>query len=186
MVRLLRFIAMAAVVVGLTGSHALAVDDKFSAQEIVKAGSDFFGDVSQGLATIVERAASKYGLPNGYILGKEGSGAIAVGARYGSGTLYTKNAGQHFVYWQGPSIGFDVGANGVRSMILVYNLPSVPSLYQRYVGVAGSAYVAAGLGMTVLARNGVYIVPVVSGVGARLGVNVGYMKFTSHKTWNPF
>jgi hypothetical protein len=189
MIRLLRNMGMAVLLaLGVAGSEPVlaAGDGQFSSGEIVSAGSRFFGDVAEGLATIVERAAAKYGLPNGYILGQEGAGAIIAGARYGSGTLYTKNAGQHKVFWQGPSIGIDFGANGVRSMILVYNLPAVDSLYQRYVGVNGSAYVVAGLGMTVLQQHGIYVVPIVSGVGARLGINVGYLKFTDHRTWNPF
>ena len=158
----------------------------FSTTELVDAGHQFFGEVSQGMASIVEHAAGSYGLPNGYIIGKEASGAFVGGARYGEGTLYTKNAGQYQVYWQGPSIGLDVGANGDRVMMLIYNLPSVDSLYRRFAGVNGSAYVVAGLGMTVLSRGGVYVVPIVSGVGARLGVNFGYLKFTSSRTWNPF
>lgn len=158
----------------------------FSAAELVEVGHQFFGDVSQGLAGVVEHATSAYGLPNGYIVGQEASGAVVGGARYGEGELYTKNAGQYHVYWQGPSIGLDVGANGDRVMMLIYNLPSVDALFRRYVGVNGSAYVVAGLGMTVLSRNGVYVVPIVSGIGARLGVNFGYLKFTSQPTWNPF
>jgi hypothetical protein len=158
----------------------------FSAAELVEVGHQFFGDVSQGLAGVVEHATSSYGLPNGYVVGQEASGAVVGGARYGEGELYTKNAGQFHVYWQGPSIGLDVGANGDRVMMLIYNLPSVDALFRRYVGVNGSAYVVAGLGMTVLSRNGVYVVPIVSGVGARLGVNFGYLKFTSQPTWNPF
>jgi hypothetical protein len=161
-------------------------EEKFSSSEILNAGNKFFGDVAEGLATLVERAAAKYGQPNGYILGTEGSGAIIGGARYGKGVLYTKNVGQRNIYWQGPSIGADVGGNAVRSMILVYNLPSVDSLYQRFVGVAGSAYAVAGLGMTALGRSGIYVVPIVAGVGVRLGINIGYLKFTDHKTWNPF
>ncbi|MCB1496720.1 MAG: DUF1134 domain-containing protein [Bauldia sp.] len=158
----------------------------FGANELIDVGHQFFGEVSQGMASIVEHAAGSYGLPNGYIIGKEASGAFVGGARYGEGTLYTKNAGQYQVYWQGPSIGLDVGANGDRVMMLIYNLPSVDSLYRRFAGVNGSAYVVAGLGMTVLSRGGVYVVPIVSGVGARLGVNFGYLKFTSSRTWNPF
>ncbi len=165
---------------------AQSYDTRYSSNELVAEGSRFFGDVSQGLASVVERAVSDYGLPNGYILGQEGSFAIIGGARYGQGTLYTKNAGQHHVYWQGPSIGPDIGGNGDRVMMLVYDLPAVAALYNRYPGVAGSAHVVAGFGMTVVARDGVTIVPIVSGVGGRLGVNVGYLKFTDRRTLNPF
>jgi hypothetical protein len=160
--------------------------DKFTVAEIVNAGQNFFGQVTEGLATVVEHAVANYGLPNGYILGQEASGAVVGGLRYGDGTLYTKNAGQHPIYWQGPSIGLDLGAEGNRTMMLVYNLPNFDAIYSRYAGVAGSAYLVAGVGMTVLAGKGIYIVPIVSGVGARLGLNIGYLKFTRKATWNPF
>ncbi len=163
-----------------------AAPSTFSVDEMVSAGPSVFGDVTQGVATLVERAASRYGLPNGYIIGEEAGGALIGGARYGEGVLYTRNAGSFRVYWQGPSFGLDVGANGSRVMMMVYNLPSVNAIYDRFAGVNGSAYVVAGLGMTVLSRNGVYVVPVVSGVGARLGFNFGYLKFTTRPTWNPF
>ena len=159
---------------------------QYSSNEIIDAGHKFFVSVSQGLASIVERAVSQHGLPNGYILGQEGSGAIIGGLRYGEGTLSTKNAGQCEIFWQGPSIGADLGGNGDRVMMLVYNLPDVNSVYRRYYGVAGSAYVVAGFGMTVLSNRDVFVVPIVSGVGARFGVNLSYLKFTDHPTWNPF
>jgi hypothetical protein len=191
MIRFLRVFAIAGLI---AAAGALAGEPRaqaaggntYSSNEIIDAGHRVFGEVSQGLASIVEKAVSGYGLPNGYIVGQEGSGAIVGGVRYGEGTLYTKNAGEHHVYWQGPTVGFDVGANGDRTMMLVYNLPSVDTLYQRYLGVNGSAYVVAGLGMTVLSRRGIYVVPIVSGVGARVGLNFGYLKFTDHATWNPF
>jgi len=162
------------------------VPQTFAVDEIVATGHQVFGGFTQGFAALVEKAVSSYGLPNGYIIGEEAGGALIGGARYGEGVLYTRNAGQHRVYWQGPSLGFDIGANGNRVMMMVYNLPAVEAIFNRYVGVNGSAYVVAGLGMTVLSRNGVYVVPVVSGVGARLGVNFGYIKFTPRPTWNPF
>jgi hypothetical protein len=158
----------------------------FAFDEIVATGQQVFGEFTQGFAAIVERAVSSYGLPNGYIVGEEASGAIIAGARYGEGVLYTRNAGSYRIYWQGPSLGLDIGANGNRVMMMVYNLPSVEAIYNRYVGVNGSAYVVAGLGMTALSRDGVYVVPVVSGVGARLGINFGYLKFTTQRTSNPF
>jgi hypothetical protein len=182
--------AAAALLVLALAAHpapaAAASSDTYSADELLNEGHHFFGKVSEGLASIVERAVSQYGLPNGYILGQEGSGAVVGGLRYGEGTLYTKNAGQRHIYWQGPSVGLDLGANGDRTMMLVYRLPSVDAMYDRFVGVNGSAYAVAGFGMTVLARNDIYVVPIVSGVGARLGVNFGYLKFTATPTWNPF
>jgi len=159
---------------------------QYTAQEIVDAGHGFFGSTSGGLAKVVERAFQSYGLPNGYILGQEGSGAFVAGLTYGEGELYTKNAGQHNVFWQGPSLGLDWGGQGSRSMMLVYNLPSIPALYKRYGGVSGSAYVVAGVGMTVLTDDNVVLVPIRTGIGARLGINVGYLKLTDQPTWNPF
>jgi len=170
-------------IIGATGARA---DDAYSAQEIVDAGHRFFGSTSGGLASVVERAFQSYGLPNGYVLGEEGSGAFFAGATYGEGTLYTKNAGDHRVFWQGPSLGVDVGGQGSRTMMLVYNLDAIESLYRRYVGVAGSAYVVAGLGFNVLRNGDVLLVPVRTGVGARLGINMGYLKLTQNPTWNPF
>ncbi len=159
---------------------------QYSMQEIIDAGHGFFGSTSGGLAKVVERAFQQYGLPNGYILGQEGSGAFVAGLTYGEGQLYTKNAGQHDVYWQGPSLGLDVGGQGSRAMMLVYNLPSVPALYKRFGGVNGSAYVVAGVGMTVLTDDNIVVVPIRTGIGARLGVSVGYLKLTQQPTWNPF
>ena len=163
-----------------------SLSDTYSADELVHTGSRFFGSVAQGLATLVEKSVSEYGLPNGYILGEEGSGALVVGARYGQGTMYTRNRGEFSVYWQGPSIGFDFGGDGSKVMMLVYNLPDVRAIYQRYPGVAGSAYVVGGLGMTVLKTGNVVVVPIRSGIGARIGINAGYLHFTRDATWNPF
>ena len=169
-----------------TAQASAQSSDQYTIQEIVDAGHGFFGETTGGLAKVVERAFQQYGLPNGYILGQEGSGAFVAGLTYGEGTLYTKNAGQHPVFWQGPSLGLDYGGQGTRAMMLVYNLPSVNSLYRRYGGVSGSAFIVAGVGMTVLKNSDVTIAPIRTGIGARLGINVGYLKLTPQPTWNPF
>ena len=158
----------------------------FSADEIVGQGHKFFGSVSRGLAQVIEKAFSQWGQPNGYVLGQEGSGAFIIGLRYGDGTLYTKNAGDRRVFWEGPSIGFDTGGEGARTMMLVYNLPSTDAIYQRFAGIDGSAYFIGGFGMTALTADNVLLVPIRSGVGLRLGANIGYLKFTPKATWNPF
>jgi len=158
----------------------------FSSNELVDAGHRFFGGVSRGLAMIVEKAVSRWGQPNGYILGEEASGAFVGGLRYGDGTLYTKNAGDLRVFWQGPSIGFDAGADGARTMMLVYNLPRTDAIFERFGGINGSAYFIGGFGMTALVANNITVVPIRSGVGLRLGANLGYLKFTDRPTWNPF
>ena len=190
---LIRLAAILLLAVGLnpTAAAATSSSDTYTADEIVSAGHRFFGEISGSLATLVEKAISNYGLPNGYIIGQEGSGAFFGGLRYGDGVLYTKTEGRTQVYWQGPSIGWDVGGDGNRTMMLVYDLPNSLSIYRRYAGVNGSAYLVGGLGMTVLANTEipdrtVYVVPIRSGVGVRLGMNVGYLKFTQSPTWNPF
>ncbi|QUS38813.1 DUF1134 domain-containing protein [Tardiphaga alba] len=160
--------------------------DSYRSDELVNAGHRFFGNVSRGLASVIEKAVSQWGLPNGYILGEEGSGAIVAGLRYGEGTLYTKNAGDLRVYWQGPSLGFDWGGDGARTMTLVYNLPATQAIYQRFGGIDGSAYIIGGFGMTALTANNIVLVPIRSGLGLRLGANIGYLKFTPTATWNPF
>src|ERR1700733_6044023 len=123
---------------------------QFSSSEVIDAGHHFFGGISRGLAQLVEKAGSQWGQPNGYILGEEAGGAFIGGLRYGDGTLYTKNARDVRVYWQGPSLGFDAGADGARTMMLVYNLPRTDAIYERFGGIAGSAYFVGGLGMTAL------------------------------------
>ncbi|MDB5561294.1 MAG: rane protein [Hyphomicrobiales bacterium] len=184
-----------AVLVGLVLAPQLALaqqsthgslSDTYSSEELVNTGSAFFGSVAQGLATLIEKSVSQFGLPNGYILGDEASGAFFGGARYGQGTMYTRNAGDLPIYWQGPTLGLDFGGDGSKVMMLVYNLNSVNDVFGRFPGANGSAYVIGGLGMTVVKRGNVVMVPIRSGVGARLGVNVGYLKFTDQPTWNPF
>ena len=160
--------------------------DTFSAGEVIGAGHKFFGTISRGLAQVVQEAFSRFGEPNGYVLGQEGGGAFVVGVRYGDGKLYTRNAGDLRVFWEGPSIGFDAGGEGARTMMLVYNLPSTNAIYQRFGGIDGSAYFIGGFGMTALTYNKIVVVPIRSGVGLRLGANVGYLKFTPRATWNPF
>jgi hypothetical protein len=160
--------------------------NQYSSNELVDAGHRFFGGVSRGLAMIVEKAVSQWGLPNGYVLGEEAGGAFVGGVRYGDGTLYTKNAGDLRVFWQGPSVGFDAGADGARTMMLVYNLPRTAAIFDRFGGLDGSAYFIGGFGMTALTANDIVLVPIRSGVGLRLGANLGYLKFTSRPTWNPF
>src|SRR4029077_14102532 len=159
---------------------------QYSSNEVIDAGHRFFGTISRGLAEIVEKAGSEWSLPNGYVFGQEAGGAWVAGLRYGEGMLFTKNAGDRRVYWQGPSLGFDFGGDGARTMMLVYDLPATDAIYQRFIGIEGSAYFVGGLGMTALSFNNIVVVPVRSGVGLRLGANVGYLKFTPASTWNPF
>lgn len=168
---------------------AFAIDERprqFQMSELVDNGHRFFGTMSRGLAQVVQEAVRRWGLPNGYILGQEASGAFVGGVRYGEGVLYTRNAGDLHVFWQGPSIGFDAGADGDRTMMLVYNLPATQSIFRRFGGADGSAYLVGGFGFTALTDQNVIIVPIRTGVGARFGVSLSYLKFTPQSTWNPF
>jgi hypothetical protein len=161
-------------------------DDGYSQNEIIDAGGRFFGSVSKGLASVVEYAFRKSGRPNGYILGTDAGGAFVAGLRYGEGTLYTRDAGAHKVYWQGPSIGYDFGGEGSKTMVLVYNLRDPSQIYERYGGVQGSAYIVGGVGIQYQTQDNVTLALIRSGIGLRLGANVGYLKYTRSPTWNPF
>lgn len=190
---ILKFLALAAVLAAFAAGPAAAQQQqqqqgqtRYSPNEILDSGHRFFGTVSRDLAQVVEKAVSQWGLPNGYILGEEAGGAFVAGLRYGEGTLFTKNAGDLRVFWQGPSVGFDAGGEGARTMMLVYNLPATEAIYERFAGVDGSAYLIGGFGMTALTSNNVVLVPIRSGLGLRLGANIGYLKFTPKPTWNPF
>jgi hypothetical protein len=158
----------------------------YSSNEILDQGHHFFGNVSEGLAKVIEHAFSRNGHPNGYILGEEGGGAIIAGLRYGEGTLYTKGFPPQKVYWQGPSLGYDFGANGSKVMTLVYNLQYTSQIYERFAGVDGSAYLVGGVGITFQQHDDVILAPIRAGLGLRLGANVGYLKYTPSPTWNPF
>ena len=163
-------------------NYATTYDEK----SIVNAASDFLGGGSEAIAKVIEKAFQDLGRPNGYIIGTEISGALVVGVRYGDGMLTHKIEGDSRVYWKGPSVGFDVGANGSRVFALVYNLHDVEELYQRFPAVEGSAYFIGGLGMNYQQRENIIIAPIRVGVGLRLGVNLGYMHLTRKRSWLPF
>jgi hypothetical protein len=172
---------------GVQRTYATNPDpSSFQASELVESGHQFFGSASRGLALAVQEATRRWGEPNGYILGQEASGAFFGGLRYGEGKLFTRNAGQRPIFWQGPSLGFDMGGEGARTMMLVYNMPFTEAIYKRFAGVDGSAYFIGGFGVTAVAADEMVVVPIRAGIGARLGVNIGYLKFTPDPTWNPF
>jgi hypothetical protein len=135
---------------------------------------------------LIEDILKKQGEPNAYIVGREAGGALAVGLRYGSGTLYHRVEGQKPAYWTGPSIGFDAGANAGNTFILVYNLFDSEDLYQRFPAGEGAAYLIGGFNASYMRRGDVVLIPIRVGVGARLGANVGYMKFRKKQSWMPF
>ena len=158
---------------------------QFSGNEVIDAGHHFFGSVSRGLATLVEKASSQWGQPNGYILGEEAGGAFVGGLRYGDGTLYTKNAGDLRVYWQGPTLGFDAGADGARTMMLVYNLPRTEAIFERFGGIEGSAYFVGGLGVNYQRAEDITLAPIRAGVGLRLGASIGYLAYSRQRNIVP-
>ncbi|MGI9521509.1 MAG: DUF1134 domain-containing protein [Hyphomicrobiaceae bacterium] len=158
----------------------------YTHSEIVSAGHRFFGSLSRGLARAVEYAFKHQGRPTGYILGEDAGGAFIAGVRYGEGLLHTKYGDTRRVYWQGPSIGYDFGGEGTRTMVLVYNLGHPAELFERFVGIQGSAYVVGGASVQILKHGNVTLAPIRTGLGLRLGANVGYLKYTRRPTWNPF
>lgn len=169
-----------------TNYAAPGAPSAYNSNDLVQSGHQFFGSASRGLALAVEEAVRRWGEPNGYILGQEASGAFFGGLRYGEGKLFTRNAGERPIFWQGPTLGFDVGGEGARTMMLVYNLSATNALYRRFVGLDGSAYLVGGFGISAAKADEMVVVPIRTGVGARLGVNMGYLKFTPEPTWNPF
>jgi len=160
--------------------------DTFSQSELLSAAEGTFGKGAAGLAGILERTLKEQGRPNAYIAGTEGAGAIAVGLRYGKGQLFHKIEGQQPVYWQGPSLGFDVGGDGSKVFVLVYNLYDTADLYKRFPAAEGRLYFVGGFAATYLRRGNIVLIPIRLGVGWRQGVNIGYMKFTHKSRWFPF
>ena len=175
--------------VGTSGTHQAASAHEastFSIEEIVDAGHGFFGTTTEGVAHAVEFVFSEAGRPSGYIVGEEASGAFVGGLRYGEGVLHLKNGTSRKVYWQGPSVGLDWGGNGSRSLVLVYDIASPDEIFDRFIGVEGSAYMIGGVGVSFQKNHKLTLAPIRTGVGARLGANLGYLKYTGQPTWNPF
>ncbi len=160
--------------------------DTYTTDEILEAGHGFFGAASRELAGMVNYVFESQGEPTAYIVGEEASGAFVGGLRYGEGTIHYKNGASQKIYWQGPSIGYDFGGNGSRAMVLVYNSDSPRDLYHRFGGVDGSAYFIGGLGVNFQKRDDIVLAPIRTGVGLRLGANVGYLKYSPKPRWNPF
>ena len=168
-------------------SLAAGDDDSntYSQDSVIKDATEFFGETTEGLGKVIEKAFKEHGRPNGYIRGEEIAGAIGVGLRYGDGTLTLKNGSSSKVFWQGPSVGFDLGANASKVFVLVYHLPKTEDIFKRYPGVDGSLYYVAGAGINYQQRDKVVLAPIRLGVGLRAGASVGYMHYTPTKTLNP-
>ena len=154
--------------------------------DLIGAAEGVFGKGAKGVADVIQDVLKKQGEPNAYIIGREGGGALVVGVRYGSGTLFHKVEGQRPVYWTGPSIGFDAGASAGSTFVLVYNLYNTDDLYHRFPAGEGQAYLIGGFNVSYMRRGNIVLIPVRSGVGLRIGVNAGYMKFSQKHKWLPF
>lgn len=170
----------------VSSANKAGENQTYTSEEIIATGHRFFGKTTRGLAEAVEYVFKSQGEPTAYIVGEEGSGAIIGGLRYGEGTIYYKNGTRQHIYWQGPSLGWDFGGNGSRSLVLVYHSTSPRQLYRRFGGVEGSAYFVGGLGVNFQKYGDIVMAPIRTGVGLRLGANVGYLKYSGKPNWNPF
>ncbi|HSJ78884.1 MAG TPA: DUF1134 domain-containing protein, partial [Erythrobacter sp.] len=163
-----------------------STSDTYGEDDLIGAAEGVFGKGAEGLAKLIEDLLRKQGEPNGYIVGREAGGAFIVGARYGSGTLHHKIEGEQKVYWTGPSVGFDAGANAANTFVLVYNLFDTEELFNRFPAGEGQAYFVGGLNVSYLRRGDMVLIPIRVGAGLRLGINAGYMKFSKNQKWMPF
>jgi hypothetical protein len=171
------------------GAPALAAgqdDSTYDQDSVLAAAVDFFGSTTEGLAKVIEKAFKEQGRPNGYIKGEEAGAAITVGLRYGEGLLSMKGGGSSKVYWAGPSVGFDLGANAAKVFTLVYRLPRASAIYRRFPGVDGSLYYVGGAGINYQRADGITLAPIRLGVGLRAGASVGYIHYRREKSINPF
>ena len=161
-------------------------EEGYSIQEIMAASEGLFGKVSANLGAVIEHLFRKSGRPTAYVLGSEGGGAFLAGVRYGKGTLYLRSGTTQKIFWHGPSLGTDVGAEGSKTLFLIYKLHTPDELYANFTGIDGSAYLVGGVGATLVGNGKVIMAPIRSGIGLRLGANIGYIRFTPNATWNPF
>jgi len=168
-------------------SYAAATKaDTYSRDELVNKVSDFFGVGVEAAGAVITKAFKDNGQPTGYIAGEEGSAAITVGLRYGKGLLYMKGHEAETVYWQGPSIGWDLGGNASRVFTLCYGLNEPREIYQRFPGVDGSAYLVGGMGINYQRSDEITLAPIRAGVGLRLGANLGYLAYSRKRNLLPF
>ena len=190
----LRDLLVLAMIAAFSAAPAFAADEKkkvadgdtFDQDTVMHDAEAFFGKGAEGLGRVIEKAFKENGRPVGYIKGQEAAGAITVGLIYGDGTLVMKNAKARRVFWSGPSIGFDLGANASKVFVLVYHLPKPGAIFQRYPAVDGSFYYVGGAGINYQRRGGITLAPIRLGVGLRAGASIGYVHYTPKKTYNPF
>ncbi|MGE5467995.1 MAG: DUF1134 domain-containing protein [Ignavibacteria bacterium] len=183
--RLLLILALGAATAAF-GATKESDKDTYDQDSVLKDAEAWFGSSTEGLAKVIEKAFKEHGRPNGYIKGEEAGGAITVGLRYGNGVLMMKGGGGQKVYWQGPSIGFDFGANASKVFVLIYHLPAAGQIYQRFPAVDGSFYYVGGAGINYQQRGKIILAPIRLGVGLRAGASIGYLHYTRKKTYVPF
>ncbi len=186
----IRALMLLVAIYGVAGDSVRADDEQsngtYSEESVLSEASDFLGEGAEGIGDVIEKLFKDLGKPNAYIKGQEASGALGIGARYGNGTLVLKSGNQTKVHWSGPSIGFDAGANVSKVFVLVYQLPNVKALFQRFPALDGSFYFVGGVSANYHQVDDIILAPIRLGAGLRAGVNIGYMKYTRSRTWNPF
>ena len=187
--RLFRWLTLTVLLVGCTGAPTLAAEgqaDTYTAAEIADAATGYFGATTKGIADVIERVFADLGEPTAYIAGEEISGAFVVGLRYGKGDLTIKNGGTSRIFWQGPSVGFDIGGNASKTFVLIYGLKDAENIYRRFPGIEGSFYFVAGLGVNYQSDGEITLAPIRTGVGLRQGANIGYLHYNREHSWLPF
>lgn len=180
------FFLLSCMAVSVQAADKAAKDEGYEKDTILKEARTFFGKGAKGLADVISKVFEDKGKPVGYIKGEEAGGAVVVGLRYGKGKLVLKNGATRKVYWQGPSLGIDVGGNVSKVFILVYNIHDPEEIFQRFPGVDGSLYYVAGVGVNYAAIDDKVLAPIRFGVGWRQGLNIGYIHVRRKQTWNPF
>lgn len=184
--RFLGLLCMVAAISNPCGAAEKDAKNTYEQNEVLSIAEEFFDDRAAGLAKVVEKAFKEKGKPSGFIMGEEAGGAIGVGLRYGKGTLKMKNGKNTDLFWQGPSVGFDVGGNASKVFTLVYHMENTEHIFQRFPGVDGSLYIIAGYGINYQQSEKIVLAPIRSGAGLRAGASVGYLHYTREKSWNPF
>ena len=179
------FAVIACALIITTGGAGAADSDYYTKEEILNKARGYFGETTAGLAKAIEKVIGDHGRPNAYIIGEEFSGAIGIGVRYGKGKLNRKGGTSQKVFWQGPSVGFDIGGNASKVFTLIYKLGGTQQLFQRYPGVEGSFYLVAGVGVNYQQSGKVILAPIRTGLGLRAGANFGYVHYTKEHSWIP-
>ena len=191
MLKLPLALVTALVAVGCAGNQPATTTNSggvepYQEDTILREAEVFFGRGAQGIADVVNRVIGERGIPDAYIKGEEGGAAVGVGLRYGHGDVYLKDGTTSKVYWRGPSVGIDFGGNAAKTFVLIYDLPNLDALFQRFGGVDGSLYFVGGAAVNYNRHEDIVIAPVRFGVGWRQGLNVGYIHLSPQRSWIPF